>query len=209
MKRVFISYSWKDSAIADEVRAAIPEQFEVWIDKEKIGVGDSISTAILEGLTASDYYIILISENSNSSPWVRREIALAFDLANRKNLSVVPVLLSQAEIPLEFKGLLYIDFRKSINDGLKALQKFFTSQETLISHLEPKHKMLKSESDAGRQRLKCNEQLREMSLGDLRYLVADRLAIEDVAVVWFDLFSRRMNDEVQVSSLSLACVELP
>lgn len=47
-KVVFISYSWNDKSVADQVRASIPDQFEVWIDKEQIRPGESISKAILE-----------------------------------------------------------------------------------------------------------------------------------------------------------------
>src|SRR5690348_393741 len=93
-KKVFISYSWKDKAIADRVRTAIPDQFEVWIDSERIAPGAHISTAIQEGLNGSDYYVLLISEAANSSIWVQREIAVAFELASSKKLSVVPILLS-------------------------------------------------------------------------------------------------------------------
>ncbi len=207
-KRVFISYSWKDASAAEQVRNSIPSEFEVWFDKERIRPGEHISSAIQEGLNASDYYLLLISENSNQSAWVQREIATAFDLSQEKKLSVVPALLQGSDVPLEFKGLLTIDFRTSFADGLKKLRDFFQSQAAVIDDIEPRHLMLKSEGDTVRKRLACNEALRDMSLGDLRYLVAERLSIEDVEVVWFDLFGRRMTDEVQVRNLALSCVEL-
>jgi hypothetical protein len=97
-KVVFISYSWKDKSVADRVRESIPDQFEVWIDREQIGPGESVSKAILDGLNGSDYYVLLISENSVSSNWVKREIATAFELANKTKLSVIPVLLQGAEV---------------------------------------------------------------------------------------------------------------
>src|ERR1700722_12096003 len=100
-KTVFISYSWADKSVADQVRGSIPEQFEVWIDQERIRTGDSISKAIQDGLTGSDYYVLLISEQSNRSPWVQREIASAFELANKKKLSVIPLLLKTVDVPFE------------------------------------------------------------------------------------------------------------
>jgi TIR domain len=208
MKRVFISYSWKDSAVAEQVKGAIPSQFDVWIDKERVRPGDEISKALQDGLSASDYYVILISDNSIASNWVKREIATAFDLATKKKLSVIPVILQGAEVPFEFRGLLYIDFRASLIDGLKSLNAFFISQETIIKDIEPKQPILKSSSDVIRRRLACNNSLRELSLSDLRYLMADKLGIDEVAIVWFDLFERRMIDEIQVRNLALCCVEL-
>lgn len=207
-KIVFISYSWKDSSVAERVRESIPDPFEVWIDKDQIRPGDSISTAIQEGLSGSDYYVILISENATSSSWVKAEIALAFDLAQKKNLSVIPILLDEVEVPFAFRGLLYIDFRSSVAAGLESLRDFFLKQAAVVDHLDPRHKVLKSSDAQTRKRLSCNEELRKKSLGDLRYLVSERLSIEEVEVVWFDLFHRRMTDEVQVTSLALSSVEL-
>jgi hypothetical protein len=206
MKRVFISYSWKDSAVAEQVKGAIPSQFDVWIDKERVRPGDEISKALQEGLTASDYYVILLSDNSTASYWVKREIATAFDLATKKKLSVIPVILQGAEVPFEFIGLLYIDFRASLTDGLKSLQAFFINQEAIIEDIVPKLTKLKSGDDLIRRR--CNNSLRELSLSDLRHLMADKLDIDEVAIVWFDLFERRMIDEIQVRNLALCCVEL-
>ena len=177
-KVVFISYSWKDQSIADRVRDSIPDKYEVWIDRERIQPGDSISNKIREGLTGSDYYVLLIGEQSNHSAWVKQEIATAFELANSKGLSVVPVLLNDVEVPFEFKGLLYIDFRESVAQGLEALQEFFTKQASIIDEIEPKHIMLKSESEPVRQRRACNEALRRLSLGDLRYLISERLNLD-------------------------------
>ena len=207
-KKVFISYSWSDNSTAIKVKEVIPHQFDVWIDKEKIAPGDEISSSIQKALSASDYYVILISETSNNSTWVRREIATAFDLANQKMLSVVPVLLQGADIPLEFRGLLYIDFRPSLQDGLSALKKFFVSQISAISDIEPRHKILKSQNENVGARINCNESLRKMSLGDLRHLVSERLSLEEVEVVWYDLFHRRMVDEVQIKNVALSSVEL-
>lgn len=207
-KKVFISYSWKDKAVANQVRNSIPDQFEVWIDNERIAPGASISSAIQEGLSGSDYYVLLISEGSNSSVWVQREIALAFEFASSKKLSVVPILLSNTPVPFEFKGLLYIDFRQSISEGLKTLRDFFVKQATVIAEIEPRQPILKSQSDVVVRRLQCNELLRRLSLGDLRHHISERLSLEDIEVVWFDLFNRRMIDEVQVRNLALSCVEL-
>jgi hypothetical protein len=77
-----------------------------------------------------------------------------------------------------------------------------------IDEIEPRHKLLKSQDERIRQRLACNELLRHLSLGDLRYLASERLSLEEVEVVWFDLFNRRMSDEVKVRNLAISCVEL-
>ncbi|MGY3558470.1 hypothetical protein ACVWXP_001739 [Bradyrhizobium sp. USDA 4463] len=207
-KIVFISYSWKDRSTADLVRANIPDGFEVWIDHEQISPGDPISKKIQSGLTGSDYYVLLISESSLSSNWVQREIATAFDLANSKKLSVVPVLLQGADVPFEFKGLLYIDLRSSLSKGLQDIRDFFLKQATPVEELDSRQLLLKSASDPVRRRLLCNDALRKLSLGDLRYLVTERLSLDEVEVVWFDLFNRPMRDEIDARSIALSSVAL-
>lgn len=207
-KRVFISYSSKDRDAAERVRANIPNMFDVWFDSERVQPGSSISDEIKEGLNSSDYYVILISENAIQSSWVQVEIAAAFELAGEKRISVVPVLLQGSELPIVFKGLLYIDFRKSFASGLTALKDFLLSQVSLISDIEPRQLMLKSHDVSARKRMVCNEVLRNMSLGELRQIVTERLSLEEVEVVWFDLFERRMKDETQVQNVALSSVEL-
>jgi hypothetical protein len=91
--------------MAERVRGSIPDQFKVWIDFERIHPGDSISTVLQNALTGSDYYVLLISENSISSKWVRQEITFAFELADRKKLSVIPVLKVSSPDDLDYYAL--------------------------------------------------------------------------------------------------------
>jgi hypothetical protein len=207
-RRVFISYSHKDLKIADIVRQGIPEGYEVWMDREQIQVGMSISESIKDGLSGSDYMILIISENSSASNWVKREIAMSFELAKDKKLSIVPIILQGSNVPLEFSGLMYLDFRKSLDAGMKGLKDFFLSQVSLIKDLEPRRLILKSSSDEVNIRLVCTEELQKLALGDLRFRIAQRLSFDEVAVLWFDIFDRRMSDEVRVESVATSCVEI-
>jgi len=214
-RQVFISYSQHDQAIADRTKRALSENpfladnLQVWIDRRFINVGDNISSSILSGLNQSDYFVLLISENSNKSAWVKREIATAFELSNKKQLSVVPILLAKTEVPFEFRGLLYIDASRSLEDGLTKLTEFFRAQLSSIKSLEPRVMMRKS-VDATSAWRACQDKLRELKLCDLRFELSRRLTIADVKVLWFDVFSTRMDDEVQVqnANVSLYCVEL-
>jgi hypothetical protein len=128
-KKVFISYSTKDVTLANVVRNELTAMsLNVWFDSYVIQPGQHISTQIAEGMNATDYVVVLISENSNQSDWVKREISLAFDLSQKKGLSIIPFLIDKAEVPLEFRGLLYIDGTKSIKVGLERLTDFFKAQ---------------------------------------------------------------------------------
>lgn len=148
-KKVFISYSSKDKAFAQLIKNELTTTtgVEVWLDTDKIRPGDRVSSVIQEGLTASDYFVVLISNNSNQSIWVKQEISLAFQLAGSKKLSVVPVLLPGADVPFEFTGLLYIDARTSASDGIIRLRDFFKAQNSSVSSLEKRSLVRKSADD--------------------------------------------------------------
>jgi hypothetical protein len=55
---------------------------------------------------------------------VRREIAAAIQLADNKKLTPLPMLLDDVDAPLEFKGLLYIDARSSLQAGIDDLTEY-------------------------------------------------------------------------------------
>jgi hypothetical protein len=50
--------------------------------------------------------------------------------------------------------------------------------------------------------------LRKIALGDLRFLLSERLSLEEVEVTWFDLYNRKSYDEIQVRNVALMLVEL-
>jgi hypothetical protein len=196
-KKIFISYSGKDKEEVLQIREAIPKEFEVWIDEEETA----------NALTGSDYYVLVISENPTQSQWVIRELSYAFELAIKKRLSIVPLLLKQAEIPFELRGLLYIDARGSLSEGIEEVAEFFNAQIRAVSSLGPPVAVRKSTPAQSRQ-LACSRALGNMELGDLRFHLSDRLGLRDVEAIWFDTFGRQMRDEVNVENPALALVEL-
>jgi hypothetical protein len=208
--KVFISYSHKDKAYADQIRDAILlfSDFNVWMDARFIEPGDHISAKILEGLKESAYYVLLISENSNHSAWVKREISIAFELAKTKNIAVVPFLLEKVEVPFEFQGLLYIDGTKSFKNGLAELYQFFQRQKSKLGELAPQQIIRKAFDPKEEQRRKCQFVLRDQELGDLRYALSEKLTLKDIRVLWFDVFNTKMEDDVFSQDKATCCLEL-
>jgi hypothetical protein len=208
--KVFISYSHKDKAYADQIRDAILlfSDFNVWMDARFIEPGDHISGKILQGLKESAYYVLLISENSNQSEWVKREISIAFELAKTKNIAVVPFLLEKVEVPFEFQGLLYIDGSKSFKNGLAELYKFFQRQKSKLSTLSPHEIVRKAFDPKEDQRRRCQFILRDQELGDLRYALSEKLTLKDIRVLWFDVFNTKMEDDVFSQDKATCCLEL-
>lgn len=74
---VFISYSRKDTAIAEAIRHYLEEAgIRCWIDVEGIRRQDWAG-AIMNGLRQCDIYVIIVSKNSIESPEVAKEITQA------------------------------------------------------------------------------------------------------------------------------------
>jgi hypothetical protein len=69
-KRVaFLSHSSKDKPFIRQLAADLTANgIDVWLDEQRIGVGDSIPEQIAQGLAQSDYFLVAISAASVGSP---------------------------------------------------------------------------------------------------------------------------------------------
>ena len=120
---VFISYSQKDKERVSLFASLMAKNgFDIWMDVKNISLGESIISAIAEGLNNADIYMLFISHNSSKSPWVTEElnIALTKSIENKKP-RIIPVLLDDCSIPSALSGRLYLDARKSIQSALAQL----------------------------------------------------------------------------------------
>jgi TIR domain-containing protein len=72
MASIFISYSSKDVSIAETIHKLLEDNdFDVWRDKSKIR--SDWSKEIAGALSRQDVILILWSENSSNSQWVKNE----------------------------------------------------------------------------------------------------------------------------------------
>jgi DNA-binding transcriptional regulator GbsR (MarR family) len=110
--KAFISYSHEDRVIAiniaDNLRA---NGIEAWIDQYEILPGDSLIKKIFEeGLQGADVFIILLSNNSVESKWVKQEL----DVATIKRIDgltrIIPIRLDNVKVPNSLLALKWIDF---------------------------------------------------------------------------------------------------
>jgi hypothetical protein len=84
--------------------------------------GDSIRQKVEDGIKAADWLIILLSEASVQSKWVKQELDMAFvrELEER-NIFILPAVIDSCEIPLSLRQKLYADFRTDYKEGLEKL----------------------------------------------------------------------------------------
>ena len=121
---VFVCYSHADSEsvdwLADELKAS---GVDVWIDKWKIKVGDSITERINEGIGASDFLIVVLSRSSVNSRWVKEELNAATikKIEEEKHAFILPVLLEDCEIPTLLRDKKYANFADDQEQAFREL----------------------------------------------------------------------------------------
>src|SRR5438270_6242867 len=98
--QVFISYSSADRTFADRLQSDLVNiGLSVWKDDKDIKPGDSFSGRIEQAVITSDFFLIILSTSSISSPWVEREYRLALNSQLEKSKPcIIPILLYDVEL---------------------------------------------------------------------------------------------------------------
>lgn len=80
--QVFVSYERTDINTAQKLCDSLPsEQFEPWLDRDRLEGGDDWNSKLEQRIQSSDYFLVLNSENLNRKEvgYVNKEVALALD----------------------------------------------------------------------------------------------------------------------------------
>jgi len=102
---VFISYSSKDETVVDKIVLQFKKNgVTYWLDAEQIGLGQSITKQIEEGIQASKHVLVCLSSNLGKSNWCRAEYASVLHqyFSGNTNRRVIPLKLdavSDSDIP--------------------------------------------------------------------------------------------------------------
>jgi HJR/Mrr/RecB family endonuclease len=122
-KKIFISYSYEDKEFAEWLKDNLQGLgHEIWYDQQEIQLGDSIKKKIIGGIQSSSIFIVILSNSSKNSDWVRYELNSAL-LSNaiNKGIKIFPIKIDDSEIPSDLSNYLYADFSKSRSQGLDTL----------------------------------------------------------------------------------------
>lgn len=122
-KQVFISYSHHDRTFANRLAKDLKlAGFSVWWDGWEIKVGHSIIKKVSEGISKSAYLAVILSPNSVKSDFVQRELELALmGQLSSKKIVVLPLLISDCEVPTFLTVIKWADFRSDYAIGLQDL----------------------------------------------------------------------------------------
>lgn len=119
----FLSHSSADKPFIRQLAADLAANgIGVWLDEQRIRVGDSIPDKIAQGLAESDYFLIGMSNRSRESAWVQKELnnALMTEMQRRK-VHILPLKLDDSPMPHIIAEKKYADFSKSYKSGLEEL----------------------------------------------------------------------------------------
>ena len=121
----FLSHSSADKPFIRQLAADLTANgIGVWLDEQRIRVGDSIPEKIAQGLAESDYFLIGMSHKSAESAWVQKELnnALMSEM-QRRNVHILPLRSDDSPMPQIIAEKKYADFSQSYKAGLEDLLK--------------------------------------------------------------------------------------
>ena len=95
---VFISYSRKDTAIADQICAAFDKAgISYFIDRQGIGGGMEFPKVLANNILDSQIFLFIASKNSYESLFTDREITFAFN--KKRGEKLLPYIIDDAPFP--------------------------------------------------------------------------------------------------------------
>ena len=128
-KPIFISYSRADKEIVWPFGDFLANRLHAncWIDKDRIEVGQDFVDSIYKGIDECKAVLFMLSDNSISSEWTRREIVYA----QEKNKRIIPVVIDGRDLRGwaldEFGQIDFVDINKSeeVSKLIKNLKEWY------------------------------------------------------------------------------------
>ena len=108
--KAFISHSSHDKArfvlpFAEKLRA---RGVEAWLDEWEMLPGDSLVERIFDGgIGQAAAFIVVLSEASLASPWVREELDAGIVNKIERRTKLIPILIEDVEVPQALKATLW------------------------------------------------------------------------------------------------------
>lgn len=124
-KEAFLSYSHEDKDFAERIaKKLIDSGIDVWWDNWEISAGDSIIQKIfIEGLSKVDIFLIILSNASVNSNWVKQELDHAIIKKIEGVTRIIPLIKEKCDIPPPLRTLLWVDLSTDFDAGIQKIVK--------------------------------------------------------------------------------------
>jgi hypothetical protein len=120
--KVFISHTAADKPFVRRLAARLEKShFHVWLDEHDLIAGDPLPESIGEALQAAKVILVVVSEASVASKWLRYELNVATERMIKGECRVIPIVIDDTPLPAEVRGLLYADCRKGLPSGIPSI----------------------------------------------------------------------------------------
>jgi hypothetical protein len=120
-QQVFVSHASADVEKVKDICAKLNEHnIQLWASFKDIPPGAKWDQAIQDALEASSHVLVIASQTSINSSYVRTEIEYALD----NDKIVIPILIEDLKLPLRWHTLQYFDYAKGGNESLIQLAEF-------------------------------------------------------------------------------------
>ena len=97
---IFISYSRKDTKVADRICAALDRVgITYFIDRKGIAGGMEFPAVLADAIAESRIFLLLASENSYESPYTNKEIYFAFNC----KCMMLPYIIDGSQLPMRLQ----------------------------------------------------------------------------------------------------------
>ncbi len=119
---MFISHSSKDKPFVRRLAKKLwSDGYDCWIDEAELVPGDMLSMRLSEAIKESRVVIVVVTEHSLKSKWLKFELNKATEFMVDGECRVIPIVIGEVEPPDVIKGHIYADFRKAFAVGYKAV----------------------------------------------------------------------------------------
>lgn len=120
--KVFLSHSSVDKRFVRRLAKRLEEAgYGTWLDEHELVVGDALAAKIAQGIRMARVVLVVVSEASVKSKWLKFELNIAADRMVKGECRVIPIVIDDVGLPPEVLGLTYADFRKSSKLGFKSI----------------------------------------------------------------------------------------
>ncbi len=95
-RKIFISYSSKDSGVVAEIRAVLSDAgFEPWVYEANLSPGQDFQSAIATSMESSDAFVVVVGASSGASKWMQFEVDAMLRLSLRSDIRkpIIPIVL--------------------------------------------------------------------------------------------------------------------
>lgn len=120
--QVFVSYASADSAAAKAIMEGLRSRdLNVWLNAYELRLGEHWAESIRATISASSYFLLLISKHSVHSHWIDYETEAVLKELQSRGVTFFPVILEDCDIPLSFAMYQWFDMRSGIEENLEKL----------------------------------------------------------------------------------------